>query len=153
MAGKIYMVKSAGKAKRTKSCEAEAYQGRVRQEKNEKDVQGWASGSALLGLSGGKCGTGLTVAVLLSGTFRDAAKSLDRPFPKAVAGTIKSFAYDPFQKALKLTWPENPMTGKTRVLTTRLFQVILYVGSFKVPFQNRFFSGLKNFLKYLLTIR
>jgi len=42
------------------------------------------------------------------GTVRPAARSLDRPYPRAVAGTIKSFAFDPEGPKFELTWQEQP---------------------------------------------
>ena len=42
------------------------------------------------------------------GTIRPGSLALDRPYPRAVAGKIKSFAFDPKSGKFELAWSEDP---------------------------------------------
>ena len=42
------------------------------------------------------------------GSLRPRAVNLNRPYPRALAGKIKSFSFDPHTAGFQLTWVENP---------------------------------------------
>lgn len=57
------------------------------------------------------------------GTVRENAQALNRPYPRAVAGTINSFSFDPADKRFEMAWQENPkISAPTEIyLPARIF--------------------------------
>jgi len=58
------------------------------------------------------------------GSVRPGTPFLDRPYPRAVAGTIQAFSFQPESGAFELTWTEgpNPSSGPTEIyLPERLY--------------------------------
>jgi endoglycosylceramidase len=58
------------------------------------------------------------------GSVREEAQALDRPYPKAAAGTVKSFSFDPKTKNFEMTWTEDPkISAPTEIhLPERIFK-------------------------------
>jgi len=58
------------------------------------------------------------------GSVREKALALDRPYPRAVAGTIKSFSFDPGKKQFEMVWTEDPkISAPTEIhLPERIFK-------------------------------